>query len=52
MFAPPVGQAQALMLLKDWDAAPDARFAARIQAVLAAGEMQRDGVHKVRAFAL
>ena len=40
-------QAQALMLLRDWDAAPDARFAARIQAVLAAGELRRDGAHKV-----
>ena len=37
------------MLLRDWEAAPDARFAARIQAVLALGETKRNGSAKVRS---
>ena len=40
-------QAQALMLLRDWDPAPDACFMARVQAILAAGELKRDGNGKV-----
>jgi len=41
-------QAQAVMLLRDWDPAPDACFMARVQAILAAGELKRDGIGKVK----
>ena len=41
-------QAQALMLLRDWDPAPDACFMARVQAILTCGALKRDGIGKVK----
>lgn len=36
-----------MLLLRDYYPAPDARFAARVQAVLAASEHKQDGVANV-----